>query len=523
MENRKDLEDSGDCVELQLHDLCVVYRENSRKKSRFSKWKWIIALSLIILFMLSLVFVLTPGVSSVKNGSTNIDNRLDDQSRSSFPSIASNSLFPSISPSFDNSNNGWEYPSSATTSTSLHTYATTEQMRVVSSGTDHVSTLFESAPATDITLPTHPCGSDAKTGTNTPSSEPTLPPSTLPSMGPSLIPTSPLTLISTPAPSSGPSSFVYTSAKPSYIPSLRPSAVPIPSTIPSASPSSPSSAPSTEPTASPSTRPSFSPKTIIQTSHVSSFLAIADVPYTEDQAIDLAEQMRAVSDDADFLVHIGDIRSARDGSPCKRSDYTDAAALLSLSSIPVFIVPGDNEWQDCPNMKRGIQFWYETFSQFEDHWPHDFQVRRLDGYPESFEFLWKGTLYIGLNIVGGQVHNASEWAVRLGTQADWVISLIRQHRVPTVLFGHANPSSSHGAFFNRVASFIENETQNEIPILYVNGDKHRWNYTNNFYGQSSWTRITLTGGSSEPPLRVSVNSSASALPENIFQYDRGLE
>lgn len=42
----------------------------------------------------------------------------------------------------------------------------------------------------------------------------------------------------------------------------------------------------------------------------------------------------------------------------------------------------------------------------------------------------KGTLYIGLNIVGGLVHNANEWKTRLTEQVEWTKDLIREYNTP---------------------------------------------------------------------------------------------
>lgn len=89
--------------------------------------------------------------------------------------------------------------------------------------------------------------------------------------------------------------------------------------------------------------------------------------------------------------------------------------------------------------------------------------------------------------------------------------------------GHANPTGDHSQFFGPIKAFIKNNLQNGIPILYMNGDAHVWDVTKNFYGQSSFIRIQLTGGTSEPPLKMMVNASSSrSAVVNSFTYDRQL-
>jgi hypothetical protein len=87
-------------------------------------------------------------------------------------------------------------------------------------------------------------------------------------------------------------------------------------------------------------------------------------------------------------------------------------------------------------------------------------------------------------------------------------------------FGHANPVNSHKAFFDPLTEFIKVELENQLPILYLNGDKHAWNYQPSFFGQASFLRITLTGGTSEPPLKVSAVSGENYGVNETFIYDR---
>jgi hypothetical protein len=70
------------------------------------------------------------------------------------------------------------------------------------------------------------------------------------------------------------------------------------------------------------------------------FYAIGDVPYSDQQATELRQQIDELQDDAEFLIHVGDIRSAKDGRPCILEEYLEVAGILNQSSAPVFIVLG---------------------------------------------------------------------------------------------------------------------------------------------------------------------------------------
>ena len=71
---------------------------------------------------------------------------------------------------------------------------------------------------------------------------------------------------------------------------------------------------------------------------LTTFYAIGDVPYNTVQRTQLIQQIATIPADADFVIHVGDIRSATDGSPCTLAEYQDIANILKESPVPVFIV-----------------------------------------------------------------------------------------------------------------------------------------------------------------------------------------
>jgi hypothetical protein len=168
---------------------------------------------------------------------------------------------------------------------------------------------------------------------------------------------------------------------------------------------------------------------------VTRFYAIGDVPYTQREATELITQIDELEDDAEFLIHVGDIRTARNKTQCTIQEYYEVADILNKSHAPVFIILGgksscrdrrqrktifipdvpisietiflplDNEWNDCANVDEGFEQWMTVFGKFEEQWDHSFEVTRHEERPENFSFLSKRTLFFGLNIVGGENHN----------------------------------------------------------------------------------------------------------------------
>ncbi|GAX16722.1 hypothetical protein FisN_21Hh164 [Fistulifera solaris] len=265
------------------------------------------------------------------------------------------------------------------------------------------------------------------------------------------------------------------------------------------------------------------------TDHVTTFYAIGDVPYSTQQAEEIEVQIRNIPSDAEFVIHVGDLRNYDVNNPlCLEEEFILAADIFKQSPVPVFVIIGDNEWIDCSNPEEGLGFWKKHFLEFDKrYWNHTFDVVRQPGRAYNFAFVNKKTLFVGLNIVGLPVHDALEWEVRLTEEVEWTKALIRQYSATigetgrVVIFGHANPTSAHFHFFGPLDTFLSQELNNQMPVLYLNGDKHEWSYDPAFQGVESLLRIMVTGGSSEPPLKMKVVANGqSTSTGNAFLHYR---
>jgi hypothetical protein len=293
---------------------------------------------------------------------------------------------------------------------------------------------------------------------------------------------------------------------------------------------------------------------------VANFFVIGDLPYNEYEKDRLIKHVNSLPDDAEFLVHVGDIRDAENATDCKVSEFEMVGDILKRSPVPVFIVPGgkctatplrpiffffpyltrifflqytDNEYNDCPNLDESWGDWMTVFGNFEKHWDSSLNVNRDPGRPENFYFVHKRMLYIGLNIVGGVRHDEDEWETRLDDQWQWTKGLIETHILEepsdaagVVIFAHADPRpTAHASFFYPLRNYIATELNNEIPFIYVNGDQHYFQFDDNFYGQSNFHRIMVEGGSEQPPLQMTVTvpndtNHDKLLVQDIYEYER---
>ena len=294
---------------------------------------------------------------------------------------------------------------------------------------------------------------------------------------------------------------------------------------PSSSPSGMSLSPvfpSHHPSSFPTLKPSASvPRT--------SFYVIGCVPYKDEDRDTLITQISSLhASDADFLIHLGDIKDG--ASDCTQDAIDGIDEILKLSPVPVFVVVGDNEFNDCSNISPddALTMWRDTFVGYNlKYWSDNFSNMTISpDRPEIFSFVNRKTLFIGLNIVGGLIHDEDEWDDRHAYQVDWVKTQMLQYQNDThsvVMFGQADTGSDTSDFFNPLIVFFRDEFPDDIPILYMCADLHSWSYRSDMFGIDNWLRVRITGGVSEPVVRVTVDpETAGTDPENAFYVERFL-
>ena len=261
------------------------------------------------------------------------------------------------------------------------------------------------------------------------------------------------------------------------------------------------------------------------------FCVIADVPYFESEAIELPNQIATQMEDCEFLVHLGDIMKGE--IACEEEHFLLIKDLMLESKVPTFVVPGDNEWNDCGDrfeIAAAWTLWKKHLLGFENQWVnHTFSVaRQFPEYPENFYFVRKRTLVIGLNVVGGRVHDEAEWLIRLAAEVEWIRELVTMN-VPlnadgVIVMAHSKPTEDHTAFFEPLAEYVGVELGNEIPFLYLHGDGHSFVVENELLGQPNFLRIQHEGGVRDPILKIySDPHTLGPRASTAFTFDRQLQ
>ncbi len=245
------------------------------------------------------------------------------------------------------------------------------------------------------------------------------------------------------------------------------------------------------------------------------FSAMGDVPYTPAEDELLPRQIAELPARSEFAVHVGDIKKGA-SVPCTEEVYQKVAGMLAKSTPRLFIIPGDNEWNDCTDPDEGWQNWVKHFQRFDERWSPSFPVFRQLEREENFSFVRGGVLFIAINVVGGRVHDADEWKHRHAQNLEWVRRNLRRFGkevASVVVFGHANPNPKrHGDFFE---PFVEEALRFEKPILYLHGDGHRWIHDRPFAAKNL-LRVQVDAGGIAPPVMVTITDD----PVDPFVFDR---
>ncbi len=258
------------------------------------------------------------------------------------------------------------------------------------------------------------------------------------------------------------------------------------------------------------------------------FCVIADVPYYDSEAAALPGQIETQMEGCEFLVHLGDIM--RGEIPCDDFQYIQIKEMMLASEVPAFIIPGDNEWNDCGNnvmIDAAWGRWNTYFMNFEDNWNHTIPVVHNLDRPENFYFVKKRTIIFGLNIVGGRVHDTSEWYTRHTALVEWVKAVVLMnyglYADGVIIMAHARPTVDHTDFFNPLRRFVRDDLGNQVPFLYLHGDGHAFQDERGYLNQPNLSRMQHEGGTRDPILKILADPFYQGNEvHNAFQYDRQL-
>ena len=285
------------------------------------------------------------------------------------------------------------------------------------------------------------------------------------------------------------------------------------------------------------------------------FSAMGCGPYTppDKPAVAFYVQQENRERVSEFMVHLGDVfkmpqvkkpeavaassenKTAAieppgpDQMPSEAEYHWTADLLTRSNTIPTWIVVGDNEWNDLEDPVQGWKWWQKYYSKFEEHFQPAWKTERQPERPENFAFVHKGVVFIGINLPGGRVHDAAEWALRLPQDAAWIKEVLTRPSMAdvraAVIFCQANPltikpGEPKDKFKSFLIPFRQAAADWKKPLLFLHSDGHVW-IDNQPWPEKNIRRIQVDKWDTKhPTIQVTVADTGDA--KTMFSFNRRL-
>ena len=251
------------------------------------------------------------------------------------------------------------------------------------------------------------------------------------------------------------------------------------------------------------------------------FYVTSDTPYSNEDQNTLTLQLSSLDvSSAAFLVHVGGVEKASI-TQCSSTSYSTAASILKSSPIPVFVIPGDNDWAECPNPSTALDFWRASFVNFETRnkfktgiLPSD--ISSQGSRAENFCFLLNGVLFIGLNLISQNI--PPELTLE---NIQWIEMNLSSHVYgkneyrSVIILGYTPILPTSGSFF---WSILDTLTGLNKPVLYIhsNDGSGDWKRYAPFPEYPKIEAVMLQNGGDARPVKV----TATRDTKNAFNLYR---
>lgn len=272
------------------------------------------------------------------------------------------------------------------------------------------------------------------------------------------------------------------------------------------------------------------------------FSAMGCGPYTpaDQPACAFYVKQENLERTSEFMVHLGDVfksaplqkpapgaKPLPDELPTEAEYRKTAEILTSGNTIPTWIVVGDNEWNDLTDPAQGWQWWLKYYSKFEERFHPSWKTERQPERPENFAFVHKGVVFIGINLVGGRIHDPAEWAARLPQNAAWIHQVLalpsmKDARAAVILcqanpLRKEDPKEKFAPFFT---PFLQTAAEWKKPVLVLHADGHTW-IDDQPWPEKNVRRVQVDKWDAKfPTIQITVADAGDA--KTLFKFNRRL-
>lgn len=147
-----------------------------------------------------------------------------------------------------------------------------------------------------------------------------------------------------------------------------------------------------------------------------------------------------------------------------------------------------------------------------EYWPAPTRwniSRQETEYSENFAFIYKEVLVIGINLVGGTVHDSQEWQDRQTANLMWIEEEYYRNEGKfsiMLVLAHASPAvQSNDAFFDPFYQRVQNEYNTNVVLVYRNLNGETWGLETPVEGIDNLMLVTVEG-SVWPPMLMQIDA-----------------
>jgi len=223
---------------------------------------------------------------------------------------------------------------------------------------------------------------------------------------------------------------------------------------------------------------------------------LPEITYMPEAELEIFNQVHGVPNDGQFLVHMSEFNSGQ--TNCEEEVYSTVESfIVAATDTPVFLLPSDNDYSDCPDPDEAWTLWNQYWGHFEDHWKHSLPVERQGARPENFAFYMNEfVLFVGVHIITGPVKDEKEHALLMLDNLEWTISNIRHYYEnmgleSVVIFGHTRPKRIHDDYFGPLSDEVKDLN---ISVAYVHGDATTWDVSQDTFGIDNMMEVNIKAG-----------------------------
>ena len=165
---------------------------------------------------------------------------------------------------------------------------------------------------------------------------------------------------------------------------------------------------------------------------------------------------------------------------------------------------------DCPDPTEALGFWNRYLLNFETkYWqePSWDVIRQSPDYSENFAFLQRDVLFIGINLVGGIIHDQEEWNNRHDADLVWIDTTAAKfdgNFTTMVVLAHADPEIEiNQNFFNGFYPMVERYDE-QVLFVHRNLGIDTWKKESGYNGISN-LEVVAVEGSKWPPMWIQID------------------